>query len=91
MWETIGNVSQPLRDFSLVNQYIPLLIFDIYTSLANKPTKRPKKESFKYFILMATVTVDNTIHLQYSGELMMFNSYICSLILKKAEKYKILA
>lgn len=42
MWETIGNVSQPLRDFSLVNQCVPPLIFDIYTSLANKPTNRPK-------------------------------------------------
>lgn len=40
---------------------------------------------------MVTVKVDNTIYLQYSGQLMMFDSYICSLILKKAEKYKMLA
>lgn len=48
MWETNGNVTQPLRDFNVVNQYIFPLIFDIYISLGNKYTMKPQKASFSY-------------------------------------------
>ena len=55
MWETIGNVSQPLRFQPDESVHSPLQIFDIYTSLANKHTKKQTTTTTKKHMFSSTL------------------------------------